>query len=70
MFLQGGIGKLGTDDSALNQILILRNGAQLKATFELYKKKTGQDIEQAIRKELGPELKDSILALSMVDCWR
>ncbi len=64
IYFQNGIKKLATDEETFSQILHLRSGAQLKLTEAVYKKRTGADLEQEIRKEFSGELRSGLLAIS------
>lgn len=58
-----GEAKLGTDEEVFNRIMAHASFAQLKLIFEEYKKLSGQTIEQAIKHELGGELKEAMIAI-------
>lgn len=60
-----GEAKLGTDEHVFNRILAHNSFAHLRLVFEEYKKISGQTIEQAVKHEMGGELKDAMMALSM-----
>lgn len=59
-----GEAKLGTDEEVFNRILAHSSFAQLRLVFEEYKQLSGQTIEQAIKHEIGGELKEALLAIS------
>ncbi|CAF0882774.1 unnamed protein product [Brachionus calyciflorus] len=58
-----GEGKLGTDETEFVRILASRSFAQLKATFEEYKKISGKDIEVSIKSETSGDLEDALIAI-------
>lgn len=60
-----GEAKLGTDEKVFNRILAHSSFEHLKFVFEEYKKLSGQTIEQAVKHEMGGELKEAMMALSM-----
>lgn len=60
-----GEAKLGTDEEVFNRILAHSSFAQLRLIFEEYKQLSGQTIEQAIKHEIGGELKEALMAISM-----
>ncbi|XP_034231117.1 annexin B10 isoform X2 [Thrips palmi] len=61
-----GEGKLGTDEEVFNRILAHESFDQLRLIFEEYKNVSGRTIQQAIRDELGGELKEAISTI--VEC--
>ncbi|XP_063536768.1 annexin B10 isoform X5 [Cydia strobilella] len=61
-----GEAKWGTDEEIFNKILAHESFAQLRAIFEAYKDIAGRTIEQAIKAEVGGELKDALSAI--VEC--
>ena len=61
-----GEGKLGTDEEVFNRILAHESFDQLRLIFEEYKNVSGRTIQQAIRDELGGELKEAMATI--VDC--
>ncbi|KAJ0176397.1 hypothetical protein K1T71_007576 [Dendrolimus kikuchii] len=61
-----GEAKWGTDEEVFNRILAHENFAQLRQIFEEYKNISGRTIEQAIKAEIGGELKDALSAV--VEC--
>lgn len=62
-----GEAKLGTDEEVFNRIMAHASFAQLKLIFEEYKNLSGQTIEQAIKHELGGELKEAMLAIGKIN---
>ncbi|CAF1014249.1 unnamed protein product [Brachionus calyciflorus] len=58
-----GEGKFGTDESEFIRILCSRSFPQLNATFEEYKKVSGNDIEKAIKKEMSGDMEKACLAI-------
>jgi len=58
-----GQGKWGTDEGTFNRIFAGRSFPQLRATMKAYKKKTGEDMDEVIDKEMGGDLKDAFLTL-------
>lgn len=60
-----GEAKLGTDEEVFNRILAHSSFAQLRLIFEEYKQLSGQTIEQAIKHEIGGELKEALMAISI-----
>ncbi|XP_041978891.1 LOW QUALITY PROTEIN: annexin B10-like [Aricia agestis] len=61
-----GEGKWGTDEEIFNKILAHESFAQLRLIFEAYKDIAGRTIEQAIKAEIGGELKEALSAI--VEC--
>ncbi|KAL0838525.1 hypothetical protein ABMA28_016642 [Loxostege sticticalis] len=61
-----GEAKWGTDEEIFNKILAHESFAQLRLIFEAYKDIAGRTIEQAIKAEIGGELKDALSAI--VEC--
>lgn len=59
-----GEAKLGTDEQVFNRIMAHSSFAHLRLVFEEYKKLSGQTIEQAVKHEMGGDLKDAMMALS------
>lgn len=64
--IQAGVGTLGTDEELFNKIMCLRSFAQLKATFDAYKKQTDRDIETDIRKEFSGQLRRGLLTIGSI----
>lgn len=60
-----GEAKLGTDEQVFNRIMAHSSFAHLKIVFEEYKKLSGQTIEQAVKHEMGGDLKEAMMALSI-----
>lgn len=58
-----GEAKLGTDEEVFNRIMAHSSFEQLRLIFEEYKKLSGKTIEQAIKNEIGGELKEAMLAI-------
>ncbi|OAF65775.1 Calpactin II, partial [Intoshia linei] len=58
--------KFGTDESRFNAILCSRSYAQLRATFEEYKKLTSKDIQDTIKDEMSGDLSAGMI--SIVQC--
>jgi len=58
-----GQGAWGTDEGTFNRIFASRSFPQLRATMKFYKKKTGEDMDDVIDKEMGGDLKDAFLTL-------
>jgi len=58
-----GEGKWGTDEGTFNRIFAGRSFPQLRATFHAYKKKTGQEMDAVIEKEMSKDLKLAFLTL-------
>ncbi|XP_069359301.1 annexin B10 isoform X7 [Maniola hyperantus] len=63
---EAGEAKWGTDEEIFNKILAHESFAQLRLIFEEYKNLSGRTIEQAIKAEIGGELKDALSAI--VEC--
>ncbi|KAJ2938043.1 hypothetical protein O0L34_g14497 [Tuta absoluta] len=61
-----GEAKWGTDEEIFNKILAHESFSQLRLVFEEYKNLSGRTIEQAIKAEIGGELKEAYVAL--VEC--
>ncbi|CAH2095857.1 unnamed protein product [Euphydryas editha] len=61
-----GEAKWGTDEEIFNKILAHESFAQLRLIFEEYKNLSGRTIEQAIKAEVGGELKEALSAI--VEC--
>jgi annexin A7/11 len=62
--ITAGIKKLGTDESKFNSVFGIRSFAHLRAMFEEYKRKSGEDIENSIKAEMSGNLAKTYLALS------
>jgi len=60
---EAGEGAWGTDEGTFNRIFAGRSFPQLRATFKLYKKKTGQDMAEVIEKEMSDNLQMAFLTL-------
>jgi len=58
-----GQGQWGTDEGTFNRIFAGRSFPQLRAMMKCYKKKTGEDMDQVIEKEMGGDLKNAFLTL-------
>ncbi|XP_026327396.1 annexin B10 isoform X2 [Hyposmocoma kahamanoa] len=61
-----GEAKWGTDEEIFNKILAHESFGQLRLIFEAYKNIAGRTIEQAIKAEIGGELKEALSAI--VEC--
>lgn len=61
-----GEAKWGTDEEVFNRILAHESFAQLRQIFEEYKNISGRTIEQAIKAEIGGEMKEALSAI--VEC--
>eukprot|EP01147_Barroeca_monosierra_P000564 gene564-3881_t len=57
-----------TDKSSLNQVLALRNPAQLRATFNAYLEVAGKDITHTLKRRLDNRLASGMIAI--VSCCR
>ena len=60
---EAGAKKWGTDEATFISIFALRSLAQLKVTFEEYKRLTKKDIESVIKDEMSGNLETSFLAI-------
>ncbi|CAO1417287.1 unnamed protein product [Diamesa hyperborea] len=58
-----GVGRWGTDESAFNRILSIRNYAQLKLICKEYEFLTGSTLEKDIKKEFSGDIEDGLLAI-------
>lgn len=58
-----GEAKLGTDEEVFNRIFAHSSFEQLRLVFDEYKALSGQTIEQAIKHEMGGELKEAMMAI-------
>lgn len=65
---EAGEAKLGTDESAFNQVLCTRSYPQLRATFEKYRTLTGKGILDTLKRELSGDLRDGFTAIVNY-CW-
>ena len=63
---RAGIDKWGTDESAFNRILCLRNYEQIKLIAREYEKITGHTLEKDIKKEFSGDIEDGLLAILRV----
>ena len=63
IFKKAGEGKFGTDESEFVRILCSRSFPQLCATFDIYMKISGKDIEKAIKSEMSGDLEKACLAI-------
>lgn len=61
--IAGGEGKLGTEESLFNTILITRSYQQLRQTFSEYERLAGKDIEETIKKEFSGSVKKGLLGI-------
>ncbi|XP_074031468.1 annexin B9-like isoform X2 [Leptinotarsa decemlineata] len=61
--LTAGELRLGTDESAFNAILCQRNHAQLQLIFHEYQQISGNDIEDAIKREFSGNSESGFLAI-------
>merc|ERR1719433_1052676 len=53
----------GTDEATFNKILMTRSRKQLRAVFDAYIEKSGNDIEKAIKKEMKGDLETAALTV-------
>ena len=58
-----GVGRWGTDESAFNRILCMRNYEQLKLICREYASLTGSTLEKDIKKEFSGDIEDGLLAI-------
>lgn len=63
---KAGIDKWGTDESAFNRILCLRNYEQIKLIAQEYEKLTGHSLEKDIKKEFSGDIEDGLLSILRV----
>ncbi|XP_064594867.1 annexin A6-like [Liolophura sinensis] len=60
---EAGEKKWGTDESRFNVILVSRSYAQLRATFEEYRKISKKEIEEVLKSELSGDLLRGMLTI-------
>lgn len=60
---KAGEGRLGTDESKFNTVLVSRSFPQLRATFDEYAKICKYDIEESIKREMSGDLKDGMISI-------
>lgn len=60
---EAGEKKWGTDESRFNVVLVSRSYAQLRATFEEYRKISKKEIEEALKSELSGDLLRGMLTI-------
>uniref|UniRef100_A0A663N7W6 Annexin A13 n=1 Tax=Athene cunicularia TaxID=194338 RepID=A0A663N7W6_ATHCN len=61
--LRAGEGRWGTEELAFNVVLAKRSYSQLRATFQVYEKVCGKDIEESIKSETSGDLEKAYLTL-------
>jgi len=64
-----GVGKIGTDESKFNEVLITRSFAHLRAVFREYATLTGSDILRTLEHEMSGDIKGGMKAIvhSVID---
>ena len=60
---EAGVGCWGTDESAFNRVLCMRNYDQLKLVCKEYENLTGHTLEKDIKKEFSGDIEDGLVAL-------
>jgi annexin A7/11 len=63
---RAGVDKWGTDESAFNRILCLRNYEQIKLISQEYAKIAGNSLEKDIKREFSGDIEDGLLAILRV----
>uniref|UniRef100_A0A8D0EN86 Annexin n=1 Tax=Strix occidentalis caurina TaxID=311401 RepID=A0A8D0EN86_STROC len=63
VMLGAGEGRWGTEELAFNVVLAKRSYSQLRATFQVYEKVCGKDIEESIKSETSGDLEKTYLTL-------
>lgn len=63
---RAGVDKFGTDESAFNRVLCLRNYEQLKLIMQEYEKLTGNTLEKDIKREFSGDIEDGLLSILRV----
>lgn len=63
---RAGVDKFGTDESAFNRVLCLRNYDQLKLVAQEYEKLTSHTLEKDIKREFSGDIEDGLLAILRV----
>lgn len=63
---RAGVDKWGTDESAFNRVLCLRNYEQIKLIAQEYEKLAGNSLEKDIKREFSGDIEDGLLAILRV----
>lgn len=63
---RAGVDKWGTDESAFNRILCLRNFDQIKLIAQEYEKLSGKSLEKDIKSEFSGHIEDGLVAILKV----
>jgi len=61
---KAGAGRLGTDESTFNSVLVSQSFEQLRAVFTAYQRLYKKDMEKVIKSEMSGDLEKGMKAIS------